>query len=93
MSSSQKNYECFLAGGDITVLTELGAALMPGSMTLAALNASVWVRTARDTSQITHGVLMQTLPSLSCDHSCIASIIPPYIKYGSPRLAHSSDNS
>lgn len=73
-------------------LVEPGAALMPGSMTLAPSDASVWVRTAHDISPITHGALMQTLPSLSCAHSCTAFVIPPYINRGSPRQARSSDN-
>lgn len=41
MPSSQKNDEPLLARRDIIGLAELGAALMPGSMTLAPLNASV----------------------------------------------------
>lgn len=93
MSSSQKNYEPFLARGHITGVDELRAALMPGSMTLAPLSASVWVRTTHDISQITHGTLMQTLPSLSCAHSCIAFVIPPHINHGSPGRARSFDNS
>ena len=87
MSSRLKNDEPFLARGDITGLAEPGAALMPGSMTPVPLSSSVWVRTTHDISQITHGALMQTLPSLSCAHSCIAFVIPPHINRGSPQWA------
>lgn len=52
---------------------------MPGRMTLAPSNASVWVTTAHDISQIMQSALMQTLSSLSCAHSCIAFVIPTYI--------------
>lgn len=93
MSSSLKNYEPFLARGGISGLTEPGAALMPGSMTLVPVNACVSVRTAHDISEITHGALMQPLSSLSYTHSCIAFVIPPYINRGSARWACSSDNS
>lgn len=93
MSSSLKNYEPFLATGDIRGLAEPGAALMPGSMTLAPSNATVWVRIAHDIYQITQAALMQTRPSLSAAHSCISFVIPPYINHGSPRQARSSDNS
>ena len=93
MSSSQKNYEPFLARGDIMGLAEPGNALMPGSMTVAPLSDSVWVRTTHDISHITHGALMQTLSSLSCTHSCIAFVIPPHINHGSPWQACSSNNS
>lgn len=41
MPSNLKNYEPLLVRKDIAELAELGAALMPGSMTLAPLNASV----------------------------------------------------
>lgn len=62
---------------------EPGAALMPGSMPLVPSDgAARGVRTAHDISQITHGALMQTLPSLSRAHSCVASVIPPYINRG-----------
>lgn len=79
MSSTQKNDEPFLARGGITGLAEPGAALMPaGSMTLAPSDASVWVRTAHDISQITHGALMQT-PSLIKPRSVMHCFCNPSI--------------
>lgn len=58
-------------------LAELGAALMPGSMTLVPLNASVGF--GQLMIYLRSDTLMQALPSLSCTHPCIAFVIPPYI--------------
>lgn len=58
-------------------LPETRAALMPGSMTLAPLNASAGF--GQLMIYLRSDTFMQALPSLSCIHSCIVFVFPPYI--------------